>query len=136
MEYATDPNTDPDASVFACIGYALTHRNDSAKIDISWAKPIIMGKIPFIYSLAGKDEYEKTIKLENPDGYAEDATEQDVEDRRKAAEYFLKADEYAPLTKHAAGLLFHYITYDPTSNWINFTEKDIYRLKNLAVIDE
>lgn len=136
MKYATNPNTDPDASVFACVGYALTHKTDSTKIDISWAKPLILEKIPYMYSLAGKEKYEKTIKSENSDGYAHDVTEQDIEDRRKAAEYLLKADEYGALTKKGARLLHHYLTCDPSSEWISFSDEDIYRIKLLAGIDE
>ncbi len=136
LEFATDSETDPDAAVFACAGYTLCNKSDTVKTDMSWAMPLIMDKIPYIYSLAGARLYSKTIKSDTSDGYATDATNKDIEDRRKAVEYFLKADEYAMLTKRAAQLLYDYLTHDPTSKWVNFFEKDMYRLKILADIDE
>ena len=136
IEFVTDKETDPDATIFACAGYALCNKSDSVKIDISWARPLIMDKLPYIYSLVGVKKYENTIKSDNPDGYAEDATTQDIDDRRKAAEYFLKADEFGALTKQAARLLHHYLTCDPTSKWVDFSDEDMYRLQILADIDE
>lgn len=136
LEFATDDETDPDASVFTCAGYALSNKMDSIKIDISWAQPLIFGKIPYFYSLLGKKKYENTIKSESTDGYAEDATTQDIEDRRKAAGYFLKADEYGVLTREAARLLHHYCTYDPSSDWLNLSEEDLYRIQQIARISE
>ena len=136
LKFATDSETDPDASLLACIGYALCNKSDSVKIDISWARPLIMDKLPYIYSLVGVKKYENTIKSDNHDGYAEDTTTQDIDDRRKAAEYFLKADKYGALSKQAARLLHHYLTCDPTSKWVNFSEEDIRRLQILADIDE
>lgn len=136
VEFAADSETDPDAAVFACAGYALCNNSDSIKIDISWARPLIMDKIPYIYSLIGAKKYENTIKSDNPDGYAEDATTQDIDDRRKAAEYFLKADEFGALTKDSARLVHHYLTCDSTSKWVDFSDEDMYRLQILADIDE
>lgn len=136
LEFATDDETDPDASVFTCAGYALSNKMYSVKIDISWAQPLILGKIPYFYSLLGKKKYENTIKSESTDGYAEDVTTQDIEDRRKAAVYFLKADEYGALTKDAARLLHHYLTCDSTSNWVNLSEEDMFRIQLLADIEE
>lgn len=136
LKYVTDPSTDPDASVFAIVGYALSNKNDSTKIDISWSRSLFMDKIPFMYSYVGRNQYRDTIKSETTDGYAEDAPEKDVADRRKAVEYFLKADEFGALTKDAARLLHHYLTFDPTSEWVNFSEEDIYRIKLIAGIDE
>lgn len=136
LKYATDPATDPDASVFAIVGYALSNKNDSTKVDISWSRSLLMDKIPFMYSYVGRNKYRDTIKSETPDGYAENAPEKDVEDRRKAVEYFLKADEYGALTKDAARLLNHYLTYDSTSNWVNLSEEDMYRIQLIADIEE
>lgn len=136
LEFATDVETDPDASVFACVGYAMSNKMDSVKIDISWARPLIIGKIPYFYSLLGKKKYENTIKSESPDGYAEDATIQDIEDRRKAAGYFLKADEYGVLTREAAQLLHHYCTCDSSSDWVNLSDEDLYRIQQIVRISE
>lgn len=136
LMFATDPTTDPDASVFAIVGYALSNKNDSTKVDISWSRSLFMDKIPFVYSYVGTNKYRDTIKSETPDGYAENAPEKDVEDRRKAVEYFLKADEYGALTKDAARLLHHYLTCDSTSNWVNLSEEDMYRIQLLADIEE
>lgn len=136
IEFATNSETDPDAAVFACAGYVLFNKSDSVKIDISWAKPLIMDKIPYIYSLIGVKKYDNTLKSDNPDGYAEDATTQDIDDRRKAVEYFLKADELGALTKRGARLLHHYLTCDSTSNWVNLSEEDMYRIQLLADIEE
>lgn len=136
LKFATDKETDPDASVFACVGYALCNKSDSAKIDISWTKPLIMAKNPYMYSLLGTKKYKNTIKSENQRGYAEDVTPQDIEDRREAVEYFLKADELGALTKRGARLLHHYLTCDSTSNWVNLSEEDMYRIQLLADIEE
>lgn len=136
LEFVADKETDPDATIFACAGYALCNKRDSVKIDISWARPLIMDKLPYIYSLVGVKKYENTIKSDNPDGYADDATTQDIDDRRKAAEYFLKADEFGALTKRGAQLLHHYLTCDSTSKWVDFSDEDMYRLQILADIDE
>lgn len=54
LEFVTDKETDPDATIFACAGYALCNKSDSVKIDISWARPLIMDKLPYIYSLVGE----------------------------------------------------------------------------------
>lgn len=78
-------------------------------------KKMTSRNIPYMYSLLGIKKYEDTVKCENPDGYAEDTTPQDREDRRKAVEYFLKADEQGALTRQAAQLLYHYLNYDQTS---------------------
>lgn len=48
LKYATDPDTDPDASVFTIVGYALSNKNDSTKVDISWSRSLFMDKIPFM----------------------------------------------------------------------------------------
>lgn len=132
IEFATDKETDPDASAFACIGYALCSNNDSIRTDFSWAAPLIMGKIPFMYTMLGTAIYEKTMKSENSDGDTEDASPQDIEDRRKAVELFLKADEYAVLSKRAARLLHHYCTSDSTSEWVNLSEEDLCRIQHIA----
>ena len=134
IEFVTDKETDPDATIFACAGYALCNKSDSVKIDISWARPLIMDKIPYFYSLIGTKKYENTIKSDNSDGYAEDATTQDIDDRRKAAEYFLKADEFGALTKRGARLLYHYCTSDSSSEWINLSEEDLRRIQKIAGI--
>lgn len=134
LEFVTDKETDPDATIFACAGYALCNKSDSVKIDISWARPLIMDKLPYIYSLVGEKKYENTIKSDNPDGYAEDATTQDIDDRRKAAEYFLKADEFGALTIQGARLLYHYCTNDSSSDWINLSEEDLRRIQQIAGI--
>lgn len=136
IEFVTDDETDPDASLFACAGYALSNKSDSTEIDISWARPLIMGKIPCMYSLVGVEKYMNTIKSESLDGYAENATPQDIEDRRKAAEYFLKADEYGALTKQAARLFHHYCTCDSSSKWVNLSEENLCRIQQLAGLPE
>ncbi len=134
LEFVTDKETDPDATIFACAGYALCNKSDSVKIDISWARPLIMDKLPYIYSLVGVKKYENTIKSDNPDGYAEDTTTQDIDDRRKAAEYFLKADEFGALTIQGARLLYHYCTNDSSSDWINLSKEDLRRIQQIAGI--
>ena len=136
LKFATDKETDPDATVFACVGYALCNKSDSIKLGNSWATPLIMEKIPYMYSLLGIKRYEKTIKDVRPDEYAEDITVQDIEERRKAVEYFLKADGYGVLTKQAAMLLNHYCTNDASSKWVKLSEGDLYRIQQIAGISE
>ena len=78
----------------------------------------------------------KTIKAETPDGYAEDATILDVEDRKKAVEYLLKADELGVLSKDAARLIIDYCTNDSTSDWVMMSEEDWLRIEQIADIRE
>lgn len=136
LEYATDDKTDPDASLFACIGYALCDKSGATRADPTWTRQMIVKKMPYMYSLLGIQKYESTIKSDDSDGYAEGTTPQDIEDRRKAAEYFLKADEYGALTREAARLLHHYCTGDPSSAWMNLSEENLCRIQQLAGISE
>lgn len=136
LKFATDSETDPDASLLACIGYALFNKYNSTKIGTLWAKTLIMDKLPYMYSLAGKEKYETTLKSHSSMTQVGDISSQDIEERRNAVEYFLKADKYGALSKQAARLLHHYLTCDPTSKWVNFSEEDIRRLQILADIDE
>lgn len=136
LEYATDPDTDPDAALFASLGYVAFNANDSVKIKLAEVIPSILGKIPYLYSVWGADRYQGTIKSDSPDGYAEDSRAEDSEVRRKAVEFFLKADEHGALTKYGARLLYHYCTSDPTSGWVNLTEDDYHRLKQIGGISE
>lgn len=132
IEYIIDRNTGADACIFAAGGFMMSEHNDTAKIEMDWALPLLLEKIPYLYSVIGKKAYENTIKSDDSDGYAEDATEKDIDDRRKAVEYLMKADEHAMLTKAGARLLHHYCTQDPTSDWVQMTEEDLYRISIIA----
>lgn len=132
IEYIIDKNTDADACILTVGGSMLSEQKDSTKVDLNWALPLLLEKMPYFYSLAGEKMYENTIKSDEGDGYAEDATEKDVDDRRKAAEYLIKADEYAMLTKQGARLLYHYCTRDLSSNWVTLADDDLYRIGIIA----
>lgn len=132
IEFLANPGTDADACLFAAVGYTLCELKDTAEIDVSWIKPLILDKIPFFYSEIGVRKYEDTIKADTADGYAKDATEHDINDRKKAVEYLLKADEYAILSKKAARWLYHYCTQDPSSDWVNLSEEDLCRIGIIA----
>lgn len=95
-----------------------------------------MNKIPFLYSQFGERKYKKTIKADSSDGYAEDVTIQDVEDRKKAVEYLLKADELGVLSKDAARLIIDYCTNDSTSDWVMMSKEDWMRIEQIADIRE
>lgn len=136
LKFATDKETDPDASVLACVGYSLYNKRDSAGSDISWAKPLLMEKIPYMYSSIGVKKYEKTIRPQSADGYDGDASVQGIEERRKAVEYLLKADEYGVLTRQAARSLYQYCTGDASSGWVKLSEEDLYRIQQIAEISE
>lgn len=136
LVYAKNADTDPDASLFACVGYALCSSKDSVQIDLSWARPLIMGKIPYMYSIFGMEKYGATIKSESLDGYAGETTSQEVADRRNAVEYFLKADEYGALTPQAAQLLYHYCTSDSSSDWVKLSEENLSRIRQIAGLTE
>lgn len=136
LQYATDPDTDPDAALFACLGYIAFNANDSVKIKPAEVIPPILGKIPYMYSFLGTDKYQDTIKSDTPDGYSEETRAHDAEERRKAVEYMLKADEYGVLSKYGARLLYHYCTSDPTSGWVGLTEEDYLRLRQIGGISE
>lgn len=128
VEFLVNPGTDADACLFAAVGYTLCELKDTAEIDVSWIKPLILDKIPFFYSEIGVRKYEDTIKADTSDGYAEDATERDVNYRRKAVEFLLKADEHALLSNKAARWLYHYCTQDPSSDRVNLSEEDLCRI--------
>lgn len=132
IEYLANPGTDADACLFAAVGYTLCELKDTAEIDVSWIKPLILDKIPFFYSEIGVRKYEDTIKADTAVGYAEDATERDVNDRKKAVEYLLKADEHALLFNKAARWLYHYCTQDSSSDWVNLSEEDLCRIGIIA----
>lgn len=102
LEYITSDDTDADAAFFAAGGASICLNLDTINADISSFIPVLMNKIPFLYSQFGERKYKNTIKADTPDGYAEDVTIQDIEDRKKAVEYLLKADELGVLSKEAA----------------------------------
>lgn len=83
LEYITSPDTDADAALFAAGGASICMNLD---VDVSSFMPVLMDKLPFLYSKFGERKYKKTIKADTLDGYAEDVTIQDVEDRKKAVE--------------------------------------------------
>ncbi len=132
IEFLAAPETDADACLFAAAGCALCEMTDSVEIDISWVKPLLLDKIPYLYSEIGVRKYEETIKAETSDGYVADVSEQDYSERRKAVEYLLKADEYATLSKKVAEWLYHYCTQDSSSDWVSFTDEDLYRIGIIA----
>ena len=132
IEYIIDKNTGGDACVFAAGGFMMSEHNDTAKIEMDWALPLLLEKIPYLYSVIGEKAYKNTIKSDDSDGYAEDSTEKDIGDRRKAVEYLMKADEHAMLTKEGARLLCHYCTQDPTSDWVQMADEDLYRISIIA----
>ena len=136
LEYITSKDTDADAAVFAAGGASICLKLDTIKTDISSFIPVLLNKIPFLYSQFGERKYKKTIKAETPDGYAEDATILDVEDRKKAVEYLLKADELGVLSKDAARLIIDYCTNDSTSDWVMMSEEDWMRIEQIADIRE
>ena len=136
LEYITSKDTDADAAFFAAGGASICLKLDTIKTDISSFIPVLLNKIPFLYSQFGERKYKKTIKAETPDGYAEDATIQDVEDRKKAVEYLLKADELGVLSKEAARLIIDYCTNDSTSDWVMMSEEDWMRIEQIANIRE
>lgn len=134
IEYIISEDTDADAAFIAVGGAPICMNLDTIKPDLSSLVPVLLNKIPFLYSEFGKRKYNKTIKAESPDGYAEDATVQDVEDRKKAVEYLLKADELGVLSKDAARLICDYCTNDSTSDWVSLKEDDWYRIVQIAGI--
>lgn len=136
LEYITSKDTDADAAFFAAGGASICLKLDTIKTDISSFIPVLMNKIPFLYSQFGERKYKNTIKAETPDGYAEDVTIQDVEDRKKAVEYLLKADELGVLSKEAARLIIDYCTNDSTSDWVMMSEEDWIRIGQIADIRE
>lgn len=136
LEYITSKDTDADAAFFAAGGASICLKLDSIKTDVSSFIPVLMNKIPFLYSQFGERKYKKTIKADTPDGYAEDVTIQDIEDRKKAVEYLLKADELGVLSKEAARLIIDYCTNDSTSDWVMMSEEDWIRIGQIADIRE
>ncbi len=136
LEYITSDDTDADAAFFAAGGAPICLKLDSIKTDVSSFIPVLMNKIPFLYSQFGERKYKKTIKADTPDGYAEDVTIQDIEDRKKAVEYLLKADELGVLSKEGARLIIHYCTNDSTSDWVMMSEEDWMRIEQIADIRE
>jgi|GEM_PF-3031790 len=136
LEYITSKDTDADAAFFAAGGAPICLKLDSIKTDVSSFIPVLMNKIPFLYSQFGERKYKKTIKADTPDGYAEDVTIQDIEDRKKAVEYLLKADELGVLSKEGARLIIDYCTNDSTSNWVMMSEEDWMRIEQIADIRE
>lgn len=105
---------------------------DSIKSDLSAFAPIVMNKIRFLYSEFGIRKYKKTVKADTADGYAEDATVQDVEDRRKAVEYLLKADELGVLSNDAARIILDYSINDSTSDCVRLNEEDWIRIQRIT----
>lgn len=136
LEYITSKDTDADAAFFAAGGAPICLKFDSIKTDVSSFIPVLMNKIPFLYSQFGERKYKKTIKADTPDGYAEDVTIQDIEDRKKALEYLLKADELGVLSKEGARLIIDYCTNDSTSDWVMMSEEDWMRIEQIADIRE
>lgn len=136
LEYITSKDTDADAAFFAAGGASICLKLDTIKTDISSFIPVLLNKIPFLYSQFGERKYKKTIKADTPDGYAEDVTIQDIEDRKKAVEYLLKADELGVLSKEAARLIIDYCTNDSTSDWVMMSEQDLIRIEQIADIRE
>lgn len=132
IEYIMDKNTDADACIFAAGGLVLSEQKDSTKIEMDWALPLLLEKVPYFYSLAGMKAYGHTVKSDENNGYGEDATEKDVNDRRKAVEYLIKADEQAMLTKRGARLLYYYCVMDSTSDWVHMTDEDLHRIGVIA----
>ena len=132
VEFLASPGADADACLFAAAGHSMCELKDTTDIDVSWIKPLILDKIPFLYSEIGVRKYEDTIKADNAVGYADDATESDLEDRKKAVEYLLRADEHSILSKKAAGWLYHYCTQDPSSDWVGLNDEDLYRIGIIA----
>lgn len=131
-EVMEDKNTDTDVVFFAALGLGLIARADSTEFDLDWGLPIIMEKLPYFYSLVGTKKYRDTIKADDREGYAADTAIRDKEDRRKAVEYLIKADEYGFLTKDAAKYLYHYCTMDGSSFWVKLADEDIRRIGKIA----
>lgn len=132
IEYIISEDTDADAAFIAAGGASICMKLDTIKPDLSAFVPILMNKIPFLYSEFGSRKYKKTIKADTPDGYAEDVTEQDVDDRKRAVEYLLKADELGVLSKDGARLIYDYCTNDSTSAWVKMSEEDWMRIEQIA----
>lgn len=132
LEFILSEDTDADAAFIAAGGAPICVSLDTVKMDLTPLVPALMNKIPFLYSQFGKRKYQKTIKADTPDGYAEDATIQDVEDRKKAIEYLLKADELGALSKEGARLICDYCTNDTTSDWVKLSEDDWWRIEQIA----
>lgn len=136
LEYITSDDTEADAAFFAAGGASICLKLDTIKTDISSFIPVLLNKIPFLYSQFGERKYKKTIKADTPDGYAEDATILDVENRKKAVEYLLKADELGVLSKDAARLIIDYCTNDSTSDWVMMSKENWMRIEQIADIRE
>lgn len=136
IEYIIDNNTTADACIFAASVLNMCEPKDTAKIEMDWALPLLLDKIPYFYSLMGENLYADTLKSDEGEGYADNHTEEEVNRRRKAVEYLIKADEHAMLTRQGARLLYHYCTNDSSSDWINLPEEDLYRVQQIARISE
>lgn len=134
LEFIISENTDTDAAFFAAGGAPICMGGDTIKPDLSSFVPVLMNKIPFLYSEFGERKYKKTIKAETLDGYAEAAIVEDVEERKKAVEYLLKADEFGVLSKEGARLICDYCTNDSTSDWVILTQDDWSRILQIADI--
>ena len=64
LEYITSKDTDADAAFFAAGGAPICLKLDSIKTDVSSFIPVLMNKIPFLYSQFGERKYKKTIKAD------------------------------------------------------------------------
>lgn len=136
MEYIADSGTDTDAAAFACIGYSVRHTNDSTHTDMSSIATMMMDRIPYLYSLAGKKKYNGAVESDSIGGFSCIYSPQAITDRREAAVYFLKADRSGALSQEAARMLYHYCTCDSTSAWVGIHDADLLRIKRLADISE
>lgn len=52
IEYIIDKNTGADACAFAAGGFMISEHNDTAKIEMDWALPLLLEMIasPLLYS--------------------------------------------------------------------------------------
>lgn len=120
-EYTGAPDTDPDAAVFACVAYTVGNSADSGRKDLTWARPLIMSKIPFMYTLVGMNDFE-------------DARSND--ESLQAVKYLLKADEAGALSPQAARLIIRYCEEVPDTARMILSDADRRRILRLAEMKE
>lgn len=65
LEYITSTGTDADAAFFAAGGASICLKLDTIKTDISSFIPVLLNKIPFLYSQFGERKYKKTTRWLN-----------------------------------------------------------------------
>ena len=135
IDYAVAENTDPDAALYA-FGYYMDH-HPQTKIDSEKEARFypVMKKVPGLLMVLGEKRYSETLEPvasgESDASEERNATEDEAK-RRKAVEYLLKADEYGLLSPAGARIIDHYLTNDPTSDWLRLSDADLARIRRLA----